>query len=158
MVNIEDILLTFVIGGIMLTFIMSTYGGYSPVVSAIYNNYTANMTTLDNQTQTLTNQITNTAQSVSFDPSFENILASALGGITSSTITLAQILITSLLTLPIILIGIIFGMITAVITIVAPDYVPIFITLQSMFIVAVPLIILIGLFVRFMLGKNPEIY
>lgn len=142
----------------MTTFVIAGIGGMSPEFNQIYDKYETNMTSISNQTSALHTTITNTAQSITFDPSPLNILASALGGITSTVITLGSLLLTTLLAIPILLVNLVFGITLDSVSYVAPAYSPMVILLRDLFIVIVPVIIVIGLLVKFILGKPTDIF
>jgi hypothetical protein len=120
-VTVQDIILTMSVGSLMFLFIVGTFGGYSDSASNILDQHNSTLTNLHLNSTGLTETARGSGSDVTYEDSSDNALASALGGIATSTISIAQLLLISLWELPITFLEILFDITYEATVEVAPE-------------------------------------
>lgn len=156
MSSVQDLIITISISGLLVLFLLSTFGSYSPTISNITQPHLDTLNTTTSQMSDITDQMSSQAQLIEVDPDPISALASALGGIAVLTISIGSYLLTTLISLPIIFMGLVFDIIIGGTTALAPDYQPVVELLRNLTLIIVPTIIVVGLVFKMILSRPSE--
>ena len=156
MSSVQDLIITISISGILVLFLLSTFGSYSPTISNITQPHLASLNTTTSQMSDITDQMSSQTQLIEIDPNPLSALASALGGIAVLTISIGAYLLTTLISLPLIFMGLVFDLVQGGTTALAPDYQSVVEVLRNLTLIIVPTIIVVGLVFRMILSRPPE--